>query len=129
MRNPISDFTRAKRKYQEVQRLLDENPNAATELIRCLVPPGIYVHFKSTPAQPKRYLVVGPQQDVDTDFWSVSYMALYAPHFGVLTSRPLLSPANGFLTPINRRKYRGKRFRLEEKFELKDLFQQMERFQ
>lgn len=124
MQNPIDEYRWALSEHENVERLLQKGEEGRAELkdvISGLVPSGIYRHFKGTATKPKRYLVITPTEEVDTGIWNVSYMALYQPNFGTPASRPLVSQERGFLMPVDRKKYRGRRFILEQELPLMTL--------
>ncbi len=80
--------------------------------LRQSVPPGIYRHFKSSNENEKLYAVIGVSGSTESDeVYTVQYVALYSPHHGRLTGRPLFGES-GFLTPIKREEYTGERFTL-----------------
>lgn len=79
------------------------------------VVPGLYEHWKSTPDDPKFYMVTGvglKQQMVQAV--EVYYTALYGENAGEPTSRWLLDHGDGFLIPVERKDdihdYVGPRF-------------------
>ncbi len=100
-----------KLRYQAFS-LPDKSDIEAEADVRESVALGLYEHWKSSADSPKFYIVHGVQIDVNTNTPSISYCALYPPHAGMLASRDLLDPENGFLSPISRPVYKGPRFNI-----------------
>ncbi|MDP3646183.1 MAG: hypothetical protein Q8R25_03780 [bacterium] len=87
------------------------------------VTPGLYEHFKSKTDDPKFYIVHCVALRVDENIADVVYTALYGERAGEPASRVLWTPqsGNGFVTPIDRREYRGPRFSLVTKLDRREI--------
>ncbi len=99
----------------------------AKQCLCALVPPGLYEHFKSTEDKFKFYAVDGVHFEVnDTSTPRVAYTALYAPHAGESSLRPLFDSPDAFFGPINRptdpiNPWVGARFRIVRRLSLENL--------
>ncbi len=96
-----------------------------SRLLRQLIIPGIYGHFKGKQHDQKFYVVDALSVDVNgqEDVPVVTYAALYGTHAGQGASRKLLHPKDAFFGPIIRPNdpeypYTGKRFVLVRPLDL-----------
>lgn len=104
------------RKYEKILSDMSECPRGSDAWlkldmeIREAVPYGIYKHFKSSREKEMHYSVLGISNSTENEKeYTVQYVALYPPHDGRLTGRPLFGE-NGFLTPVKRKLQSGKMY-------------------
>jgi len=128
MENTIDEFVWAMSQYENVRRVLRKNAEEAAALIQALVPSGVYQYFKGTVLEPERYLVIGPAEEMESGIWRVVCVSLKKGCSGSVSIWPLLSKTNGFLLPVNERRYRGRRFVLEHRLPLGRMFQQIPQY-
>jgi hypothetical protein len=71
-----------------------------TRELSALVPPGVYIHNKSTDEHPLIYVVTGVSIEPSTLEAIVAYTFLYGPRAGLSMPRSLLGMRDGFITPV-----------------------------
>ncbi len=82
---------------QHERDFLEHLADTLTKL-NVFIPAGRYVHFKSTPENPKHYTVHRVSNHTETGEFTVVYTAHYGPLKGHMGNRPLSGP-NGFVIP------------------------------
>lgn len=71
-----------------------------TRELSALVPPGVYIHYKSTDEHPMIYVVTGVSIEPSTLEAIVTYTFLYGSRAGLSMPRSLLGVRDGFITLV-----------------------------
>jgi hypothetical protein len=123
MKSNAKDFEEALKVAKKARRLIRQlkkerfgSPAAIglDDQIQHLVQPGYWEHFKSTPKKPMYYRVFEMKPNVNYKETSHMYQVKYAAEYGLMKRRGghrELLGKDGFLTPIDRKRYKGPRFR------------------